>query len=106
MQSKNRNEIKPKEDKQLILRNLNHGTCVGNTMTPKIISIQRYYEFGTGIKYLNSNWADFFGAGGCSEIITMVYQAASFKTGSWVTVTSPGYGVGSINCYAEINTGV
>ena len=49
MQSKNRNEIKPKEDKQLNLRKLNHGTCNGNTMTPNIISIQRYYEFGTGI---------------------------------------------------------
>ena len=49
MQSKNRNEIKPKEDKQLNHRNLNHITCLGNTMTPKIISIQRYYEFGTGI---------------------------------------------------------
>ena len=58
------------------------------------------------MKYLNSNWADFFGAGGCADIKTMVYEVASFKTGSWVTVTSLGYGVGSINCYAEINTGV
>ena len=56
------------------------------------------------MKYLNSNWADFFGAGGCADIRTMVYEAASFKTGSWVIVTSAVYGVGSKDCYAEIDT--
>ena len=73
-------------------------------MTPNIISIQRYYEFSTGIKYLNSNWADFFGPGACGEILLKVFEAASFKTGSWVIVTSAVYGVGSKDCYAEINT--
>ena len=75
-------------------------------MTPKIISIQRYYEYSTGTKYLTSNWADFFGPGGCVNLITMVYEAYSFKTGSWVEVSSASYGVGSLNCYAEINTNV
>jgi len=53
-------------------------------MTAKIISIQRYYEYATGIKYLTSNWADFFGPGVCADIRTMVYEAYSFKTGSWM----------------------
>ena len=85
-------------------RNLNHGTCNGNTMTAKIISIQRYYEYGTGTKYLTSSWSDFFGPGRCADIQIMVYETYSFKTGSWVKVSSASYGVGSLNCYAEIDT--
>jgi hypothetical protein len=39
-------------------------------------------------------------------MVMMVTEAASFKTGSWVKVLSASYGVGSKDCYAEINTGV
>ena len=44
-------------------------------MVAKIISIQRYYEYNTGIKYITSSWADFFGSGGCADIVTMVWEA-------------------------------
>ena len=49
-------------------------------MTANTISIQRYYEYSTGTKYLSSAWTDFFGSGICSDIRIMVYEAESFKT--------------------------
>ena len=75
-------------------------------MTANTISIQRYYEYSIGTKYLSSAWTDFFGSGICADIRIMVYEAESFKTGSWMKVTSASYGVGSLDCYAEVNTNV
>jgi hypothetical protein len=44
-------------------------------MTAKTISIYRYFEFKTGIKYITSSWADFFGPGKCAEIRIKVWKA-------------------------------